>query len=301
LARRSHSSPSSHQLCTMGRMIRERKLRKEGLTDSQGFRLRGTQVSRLEGISDAVFGLAITLIVVSLRPPVSFDELVDTLRGFVGAGACTILILQIWDRHYQYFRRYGLEDGVTRLLNGVLLFIVIAYVYPLKFLFGAFFESMFHLRATPTRMDWDQLPRLFLIYGIGYTAVYVLFGVMYAHALRKREALEFNEMETLQTRWILAEHWLLASAGALSVVIAWLGSPAVARYAWVAYFTIPIFMTVHGSMRGEAVKKLRAAIAAGGTPDGSQTDPEIQTDPLPESEPIPVRRSRRKSATLPPR
>ena len=40
-------------------------------------RLRGREVSRIEGVSYAVFGFEITLLVVSLEVPNTFDELLD--------------------------------------------------------------------------------------------------------------------------------------------------------------------------------------------------------------------------------
>lgn len=45
--------------------------------------IRGREVSRIEGFSDAVFGFALTLLVVSLEVPESFDGLKQILGGFV--------------------------------------------------------------------------------------------------------------------------------------------------------------------------------------------------------------------------
>jgi len=39
--------------------------------------LRGREMSRIEGLSDAVFRFEITLLVVSLEVPNTFDELLD--------------------------------------------------------------------------------------------------------------------------------------------------------------------------------------------------------------------------------
>jgi len=36
----------------------------------------------------------------------------------------------IWYEHSAFFRRFGLNDGVTIVLDAVLLFVVLFYVYP---------------------------------------------------------------------------------------------------------------------------------------------------------------------------
>jgi len=220
--------------------------------------MRGINVSRVEGISDAIFGLAITLIVVSLQVPKTFDELTQTLRGFLGAAACTAILLQIWNRHYQYFRRYGIEDGMTRVLNGTLLFVVIAYVYPLKFLFNASIDSIFGIKTPRIELGYREVPKLFVIYGLGFALVYLLFGLMYWHALRKRQELELSNTEYLQTRWILGEHLLMGSSGLISVVLALVLPLHISFYAGFAYFLIPIFETVLWSRHGVALRRQQA-------------------------------------------
>ena len=63
-------------------MIRK-KLIEKGFGLDKSFRMRGTgEVTRIEALSDAVFGFAITLLVVSLEVPQTFTELLEIMRGF---------------------------------------------------------------------------------------------------------------------------------------------------------------------------------------------------------------------------
>src|SRR6266567_5022426 len=94
------------------------------------------EVSRVEGFSDAVFGFAITLLVVSLEVPKTFEELMSAIRAFPAFAVCFALLFQVWWRHYKFFRTYDLEDSYIITLTAVLLFVVLFYVYPLKFLWS---------------------------------------------------------------------------------------------------------------------------------------------------------------------
>src|SRR5271167_2798365 len=106
-----------------------------------GFRWRGGEITRLEGFSDAVFAFAVTLLVVSLEVPKTFTELLAAMRGFAAFAVCFALLADVWYNHYRFFRRYGLQDPWTVFLNCVLLFFVLFYVYPLKFLFSTVFNN----------------------------------------------------------------------------------------------------------------------------------------------------------------
>ena len=75
--------------------------------DYAGFRLRGGQVTRLESFSDAVFGFALTLLVVSLDVPKTFPDLMATVRGFPAFALCFLFLTLLWNGHYRYCRRIG--------------------------------------------------------------------------------------------------------------------------------------------------------------------------------------------------
>ena len=75
------------------------------------------EVLRLEGFSDAVFAFALTLLVVSLETPRTFDDLLATLKGAPAFAVCFALFWIIWKEHHRFFQRYGLDDTRIIVLN----------------------------------------------------------------------------------------------------------------------------------------------------------------------------------------
>jgi uncharacterized membrane protein len=192
-------------------------------------KFRNREISRLEGLSDAVFGFAITLLIVSLEVPKTSAELIETMRGFVAFAFTFFILFTIWHRQFTYFRRYGLEDNVAVGLNAALLFVVLFFVYPLKFiatwivrrLTGAGTTVQLTNGVTEKIMDPEHLPWLFGIYGLGFAAVFTVFALLYRHALTKREELALTELEVFETRHAIKLYSLIA---ALGVLIAFSGS-----------------------------------------------------------------------------
>ncbi|MDQ6624300.1 MAG: TMEM175 family protein [Verrucomicrobiota bacterium] len=189
-----------------------------------GFRMRGAEVTRLESFSDAVFGFALTLLVVSLDVPRTYDDLITTMHGFPAFAVCFLFLAIIWNSHYKFCRRFGLDDGMTRFLTCVLLFVVLFYVYPLKFLFnlsitGAFFG---HGSAMGLRSR-EQFASLLIIYGLGFAAVYFSLLLLYLHAYRRRAELQLTELERFDTRYLVKRFGVLVGMGLFAAFLARLG------------------------------------------------------------------------------
>ena len=109
---------------------------------------RRHEISRLEAFSDAAFAFALTLLVVSLDVPPELRRADRTvMRGFPSFACCFALLVWIWHEHNVFFRRYGLQDGMTVFINSVLLFVALFYVYPLKFMFDSMFARVMRARA----------------------------------------------------------------------------------------------------------------------------------------------------------
>src|SRR3954470_10207553 len=117
-------------------MFRERLIARAAQTGHE-FQWRSREVSRLEGLSDTVFGFAITLLTVSLEVPRTSGHLLETMRGFIAFALTFGVLYSLWYRQFIFFRRYGLEDSPTVALTGALLFVVLFFVFPLKFFIGA--------------------------------------------------------------------------------------------------------------------------------------------------------------------
>ena len=194
--------------------------RSDEARDLPGFRLRGREVTRLESFSDAVFGFALTLLVVSLDVPKSFDDLIATMRGFPAFAICFLLLALIWNTHYKFCRRYGLQDGTARFLTCVLLFLVLFYVYPLKFLFNLSITGLLFGAGPPISMTLSQFSTLLVIYGLGFAAVYGAITLLYLHAYRLRDALELNELEKFDTRYQIFRVLTLTAVGLIAAFLA---------------------------------------------------------------------------------
>lgn len=80
----------------------------------QSFTWRGGEVSRLEGFSDAVFGFALTLLVVSMEVSRTFDQLVHAMKGFFGFAFCFIMLLGVWAHRRLAWRRGRPSAPATR-------------------------------------------------------------------------------------------------------------------------------------------------------------------------------------------
>jgi hypothetical protein len=165
-----------------GRLVRH------GFGADRAFRWRGGEISRLEGLSDAVFAFAV----------------------------CFGILFWVWYDHYRFFRRYGLDDGFTTTLTGVLLFIVLFYVYPMKFLFSTLFDQLFG-EAPANAIEPRHVPLLMLVYGAGFIAVQLVFILLYLHAYGLANSLELDTYERLTTRAEIQGFGLNLAVGLASI------------------------------------------------------------------------------------
>ena len=226
---------------------------------------RRRDVSRVEGFSDAVFGFAVTLLVVSLEVPKTFGELQEAMRGFPAFAVSFALLFMIWWRHYQFFRTYDLEDTAVISLTGVLLFVVLFYVYPLKFVWSLVFAPVVGGTGRATIAARDAAT-LFEIYGAGGAAAFGVLAALYAHAYARRRELALSTLEIVETRVDIYRNLGISGIGVLSAALAAvlkLVAPGLVGLAGFVYFGIGISEFTLGEYANRARKKLEASSRVG--------------------------------------
>lgn len=221
--------------------------------DSDGFRLRGLGFSRLDGFSDVVFGFALTLLVVSLEVPKNFEELHHLWSAFLPFGISFLLLMLIWYGHFVFFRRFGTHDPGTVWLNGLLLFVVLFYVYPLKFLFLSAFSMA---GGSATGKDMTEVV---LLFSLGQAALYLLFAALYANAYRQRVKLALDPVECFLTRTFIVEEAVTGCIGLLVAVLALVLPSGNAGTACLAFLLIGVWKSAMGAWTGRTSRALRGA------------------------------------------
>lgn len=205
-----------------------------------GFRWRGGDSSRLEALSDMVFAFALTLLVVSSAPPASFGELVDQLWGFPGFAAAFTILLLIWHAHYIFFRRYALEGGAVMALNAALLFLILFFVYPLKYMatmLSSFARSLAEGAPRPP-FSLNEAADALVIFSIGYAAVFAMFAALYALAGLRAGRLELTAEELARTRRSTAEQMVHVGLALATAIAASLLPVSAAPFAGFIYFLV---------------------------------------------------------------
>ena len=96
---------------------------------------------RLVAFSDAVFAITITLLVLDIRPPADYSNLLHDLLAlwpsYLAYGVTFLFIGQVWANHHVMFDQIRAADRVVLLLNTLLLMAVVFLPFATSVLAGA--------------------------------------------------------------------------------------------------------------------------------------------------------------------
>jgi uncharacterized membrane protein len=99
-------------------------------------------LSRFEGFTDAVFAIALTLLIVEIKPPGAPDgphgyaslaqAMAEQWRDYLALLLCYITIGAFWLQHHYSGRIYARSDHVFSLINLLFLLAIVAVPYPIR-------------------------------------------------------------------------------------------------------------------------------------------------------------------------
>lgn len=235
------------------------------------FRLRGENQSRLETFSDAVFALSITLLIVSSSVPESFEDMIRVFADFIPFAMCMALITYIWYEHFLFFIRFGFRNTRIVLLNAILLFLILFFVYPLKFLskllVGIYVKPIIQLFGGDTQWmygpremlnSFDQMSWLLMIYGFFGTSIFGIMALMYRYALSKKKELKLNKIEEFDSHLSLQSLLIMAGVPFFSIIISFLFRFSIwggilGGFSYMLYIPLFIFFSKRGKNRRQAL------------------------------------------------
>lgn len=248
-------------------MVRD-TLKKNRIGLNPHFQYRGEEQTRIEAFTDAVFAFAVTLLVLSSSVPETFEELKDSFSNIVPFGLAIAILVSIWFDHYIFSIRYGFRDGYITLLNTILLFLVLIYVYPLKFLMGVL-TKLFYSMITQKQEVFQSLftevikpedtSLLMIFYGMGVAMIFGTLAFMYRYALKRKDQLSLNEIEVFETKTSVYINVCLMIPPFLSTLIAISGVGSVTFNFILAgniYMLYPILIPLFNSYRNKRKRKL---------------------------------------------
>lgn len=157
------------------------------------FRWRGTDVTRIENLSDIAFAIALGMIISGVEAPQTFPELIRFLIFSIPAAAAFAVLVEIWMSHFTFFRRYGSADTPIIIYNAVLIFLVLYMAYPLRFAFDSLYGWVIGMMTGDLSrnveigvMSFETSGYIIALFGVIYGFAYSVLGLMYGYVGRKR-------------------------------------------------------------------------------------------------------------------
>ncbi len=237
-------------------------LRKKIFPGNKHLQVRGTEIQRIEALSDAVFAFSVSLLIMSLEVPKTFAELQHTIRDIPPFLATFSLVFLFWYQQNAYFRRYGLQSRRVILLNLALLAWLLVYIFPLKFLFTillSWFTGVNYFSEVAAAGDMvlaeADFPRLVVFFSAGYCILWLLFFLLYRHAWQQRILLKLSGYEAQVLRYEQRDAVFNLLVGAASLFLAWLQLPEASGF---PYLLIPVWMLLNYVLMRRRIRSLPA-------------------------------------------
>jgi uncharacterized membrane protein len=182
------------------------------------FQYRGENPDRLDGLTDAVFGIAITLLIFNLANPNSFGDMVTFTKTLPAFLVSIAFLTLIWREHVKFSLLYGLKDSVIISLNILFIALVIFYVYPLRF-WTLFLTNLIFQTDLQLQINGNQVPDLMIFYGFVAFGIYFTMLLLYIRVFKIRHKLSLNSKEVIHTRMHLWRMAIMCGVPIISILV----------------------------------------------------------------------------------
>ena len=187
--------------------------------------------ARVVFFSDAVFAITVTLLVLEIRPPTDYTNLLHGLAAlwpsYLAYALTFLFIGQVWANHHVMFDHIRAADRVILLLNTLALMMVAFLPFTTSVLAGALRSG--HGQRTAA-----------VFYGIAFDATALTFNAVWQYARRHRllkDTLDPAGRTAIGRRFQLALVWLAIGA-LLGLPVPFLGVAVIAAFN--VFYWLPI-------------------------------------------------------------
>jgi uncharacterized membrane protein len=186
---------------------------------------------RVVAFTDAVIAIAVTLLVLDIRPPADTSHLLHGLGALWPSYASYVitfmLVGQVWVNHHVLFDHIRHADRLVLFLNTVLLMDIALLPFAAAVLANAFRDGQGERIAV-------------VVHGLAFELAAVLFNIIWWHARRHRllaGTIDDAGVRAIARRFQLALAWIGAGT-LLGALLPALG--VVVFTSWVIYYWLPI-------------------------------------------------------------
>jgi hypothetical protein len=178
--------------------------------------------ARADNFVDAAFAFAVTLLVIAVGdPPRSLGDLSTALLNAPAFAGGFALIAMFWWAHHSWAALRPRRDARSLLLSLAIVFVILVYVFPLRLLMqtGLSFMTGGLLPGGELIRSAADLRLLYVIYGVGFSALGLLYAALYGQAARTLRADGATD-RAARAAESAGSHLILLAAGLLSTGLA---------------------------------------------------------------------------------
>lgn len=220
------------------------------------------EAGRLDAFVDAAFAFAITLLLIAGAEPIT------TMRGLQAAllqtpasAVAFALVALFWTAHRGYGRLTPHRDGLSTFLSLAIVFSVLVYVFPLRMLVstGLYYISGGLLPGAAVVRSFDDLRLLYMIYGLGFTALSCLYALLFRHTAKAGDMLGVSAEDRSAAADATLIWAISALAGMASTILALVFPLRLAPYLpGLGYWLIPAGLWIRAVLKAQARRRAQA-------------------------------------------